>query len=273
MKLFVLCVAIAVVGVSCAPPELPQRPRPWWNHSTLFQNLITKSSSRIVGGFPVSIEDVPYQVSLRNWAGSHMCGGSIISSRWILTAAHCASASSSPMYTIMAGSTNRKEGTVFKLERIIPHPLYNGNTIDYDFSLIELKQDIEFDDTRSAIALPMQDEPLKEGALCRVSGWGDTKNWSESTTLLRATDVPSVDQDRCSTAYGGFGGITPRMLCAGYWEGGKDACQGDSGGPLASGGKLVGVVSWGYGCAMEGYPGVYSRVAAVRDWIQQETGL
>ncbi|XP_065077902.1 trypsin-1-like [Ochlerotatus camptorhynchus] len=274
MKSFLLCLAIAVVGVSCAPSEQPQRPRPWWNPSILFNHLTPKSTSRIVGGFKVTIEDVPYQISLRNWGGSHMCGGSIISSRWILTAGHCAYRSSNSMYTIRAGSTNRQEGgEVLKLKRIIQHPLYDPNIIDYDFSLLELKEEMSFDSTRAPIELPEQDEEVGDGALCRVSGWGDTMSSVESTTMLRATDVPAVNQDRCSTAYVDFGGVTPRMICAGYWEGGKDACQGDSGGPLASGGKLIGVVSWGYGCAEEGFPGVYSRVAAVREWIRKETGV
>ncbi|XP_019524966.3 trypsin 3A1 [Aedes albopictus] len=273
MKFVVLCVAIAAVGVLSAPPELPQRPRPWKTPSVLLERLNPNTSGRIVGGFKVTIEDVPYQVSLRNWSGFHICGGSIISPRWILTAAHCAPTSANPFSTIMVGSADRKQGKVFKLKRIISHPLYDPNTVDYDFSLLELREDMPFDSTRAPIPLPEQDESLAEGALCRVSGWGDTMSWTESTSMLRATDVPSIDQDRCSDAYTNFGGITPRMICAGYWEGGKDACQGDSGGPLVSNGKLVGVVSWGYGCALEGFPGVYARVAAVRDWIRKESGL
>lgn len=85
--------------------------------------------------------------------------------------------------------------------------------------------------------------------------------------------MPIVNQTVCSDAYASFGGITDRMICAGLTAGGKDACQGDSGGPLVADGKLVGVVSWGYGCARPNYPGVYSRVAAVRDWITKKTGV
>ena len=85
--------------------------------------------------------------------------------------------------------------------------------------------------------------------------------------------MPTVNQKECNKAYSDFGGVTDRMLCAGYQQGGKDACQGDSGGPLVADGKLVGVVSWGYGCAQAGYPGVYSRVAVVRDWVRENSGV
>ncbi|XP_065077903.1 trypsin 5G1-like [Ochlerotatus camptorhynchus] len=264
MKSFVMCLAIAVVSVSCAVSE-----QPWWNPNSI---------SRIVGGVEVDIEDVPYQISLRGWDGSHICGGSIISSRWVLTAGHCTPWSDQGYkYSIRAGSSNKNNGKEFKLKRIIKHPWYEEHrglySVEYDFSLLELKEEMPFDSTRSPIDLPAQYEQVNNGARCRVSGWGDTKTWSESTAILRAVYVHVIDQYRCNRTYEGFGNVRPSMICAGYWEGGKDACQGDSGGPLASGGKLIGVVSWGYGCAEEGFPGVYSRVASVRDWIREETGF
>lgn len=99
------------------------------------------------------------------------------------------------------------------------------------------------------------------------------KNPGDSRYHLRAAEVPVVNQEACGQAYESFGGITDRMICAGHTEGGKDACQGDSGGPLVAEGKLIGIVSWGYGCARPNYPGVYSRVAVVRDWIRENAGV
>lgn len=98
--------------------------------------------------------------------------------------------------------------------------------------------------------------------------------------MIYLAEVPLVNQRKCQDAYSSFSPITPRMICAGFYaEGGKDACQGDSGGPLVAYSsddkqpRLVGIVSWGYGCAKPKYPGVYSRVLAARDWIYVNTGI
>lgn len=146
------------------------------------------------------------------------------------------------------------------------HKQYSPSTIDFDFSILELEKDIPFDDTMKPIALPQQDEAVEDGTMLEVSGWGRTLNSNESNAKLRRAYVPKVNQQECNKAYGDYGGVTERMVCAGYKEGGKDSCQGDSGGPLAVNGTLFGIVSWGVGCAKPNYPGVYSRVAAVADW-------
>lgn len=85
--------------------------------------------------------------------------------------------------------------------------------------------------------------------------------------------VPIVNQLACKSLYGTISTVTDRMICAGYINGGKDACQGDSGGALARNGIAYGIVSWGYGCALPNYPGVYSRISSVADWIRTNTGL
>ncbi|XP_058058016.1 trypsin-1-like [Anopheles bellator] len=235
--------------------------------------VCVEGRSAIVGGFAIDISDAPYQVSLQN-RGSHNCGGSFLSSKWVLTAAHCTEgASASSLAVRYASSEHAKGGVLAQVARVVMHPKYDGGTIDHDFSLLELKEEVRFDDRAQPVDLPEQDEPVEDGTLCKVSGWGNTQNWNESTERLRAATVPTVNQKECEEAYADFGGITDTMLCAGYKKGGKDACQGDSGGPLFSDGKLVGVVSWGYGCAQAGYPGVYSRVASVRDWIRKTAGV
>lgn len=151
--------------------------------------------------------------------------------------------------------------------------MFDFFTIDYDFSLLELATSLMFSDKIQPIALPTQDEQVDDNSLCFVSGWGNTKNAQETRDKLRAAYVPSVNQNECQKTYDRFGDITDRMICAGYKKGGKDACQGDSGGPLVSNNKLIGVVSWGYMCAQPDYPGVYSRVASVRSWIDENTGI
>lgn len=178
--------------------------------------------------------------------------------------------------TAHVGSSNQRfGGYVIGVSQIIPHENFNRFTIDFDYALIRLSHPLPSNKKKiKSVQLPTQDEELVEGTHCFVSGWGDTKNPLESRVILRAVSVPYVDHVSCDDAYKIVGGITEQMICAGYHEeGGKDACQGDSGGPLVVNSILYGVVSWGFGCAQPLYPGVYSKVSAVRDWIQEKTGI
>ncbi|KFB42844.1 trypsin [Anopheles sinensis] len=228
---------------------------------------------RVVGGFEIDVSEAPYQVSLQYYK-RHNCGGSVLNSKWVLTAAHCTFGAPVSALSVRYGSSKHAAGgTVVAVKRVVMHPGYNSATIDYDFSLLELESEVTFSDSVQPVALPKQDEEVEDGTLTTVSGWGNTQSASESNEVLRAANVPTVNQKECDEAYESFGGVTDRMLCAGYKQGGKDACQGDSGGPLVTEGKLVGVVSWGYGCAKAGYPGVYSRVAAVRKWVHENSGV
>lgn len=195
---------------------------------------------------------------------------------------------------VRVGSSFRaKDGELVQVQEVTVHPKYNGFTIDYDFALLKLRKSLEFTENVKPVKLTEQDKSPSAGTLCTVSGWGNTQNPNESSEQLRAVSVPVVDQDVCDKAYQEFSGVTPRMLCAGLDQGGKDSCkdlylkkksvcaskiksfpgQGDSGGPLTSDGLLVGVVSWGKGCALKGYPGVYARVAAVRNWVKENSGV
>ena len=145
--------------------------------------------------------------------------------------------------------------------------------MDNDYILLKLKQPLTFNSDVKPACLPETSfAPDTTGQTCFVSGWGTLSSGGSLPKDLQYVDVAMITNSQCNSKFNG--GITDSMICAGYPSGGKDACQGDSGGPLVceKDGKsvLVGVVSWGIGCAEAQYPGVYSRVTltSVVSWIQ-----
>ncbi|XP_047609488.1 transmembrane protease serine 5 isoform X6 [Phacochoerus africanus] len=133
-------------------------------------------------------------------------------------------------------------------------------------------------DTVGAVCLPTEEQAFPRGSQCWVSGWGHTDpSHTHSSDTLQDTVVPLLSTQLCNSSCVYSGALTPRMLCAGYLDGRVDACQGDSGGPLVcldgDTWRLVGVVSWGHGCAEPNHPGVYSKVAEFLDWIQDTAQL
>ncbi|XP_033218169.1 trypsin-7-like [Belonocnema kinseyi] len=231
----------------------------------------TDDGGRIVGGFAADIENHPHQVSLR-YKGKHVCGGSIVSEEWILTAAHCVVGSSASDYSIKAGSSYIDGfGDNVDVSEIIVHENYEST--DYDIAALKLEEPIKYKSGIGPISLPTEEETYTSGTMATVTGWGTQRNSGSISKRLREVKVPLVSSSKCAELYGEEL-ITYRMICAGYIKsGGRDACQGDSGGPLVQDGRLIGIVSWGYRCAQPKYPGVYTRVAAVRSWITDKTGL
>ncbi|XP_041674895.1 trypsin delta-like [Drosophila eugracilis] len=112
-------------------------------------------------------------------------------------------------------------------------------------------------------SIPLADSSPQPRSLAFVSGWGSIESYGKGSTTLLGTTVAIVDRDSCMSSY--RGGISKDMICAS--APGKDSCGGDSGGPLVSDGKLVGIVSFGRGCAHSEYPGVYANVAELNPWI------
>ena len=230
----------------------------------------------IVGGVVAEKGEFPFQVSLQGSSGSHFCGGSLIKKNWVLTAGHCvASWSASNKIVLGMHDQKDKKGTeTFKSIKVVAHPLYNRSTLDYDYALIQLNADSKFrsiDLNRAEISIPEVDTaPVNVW----TSGWGTTSEGSYTLpNLLNKVEVPLVTTKACNAATAYNGEITDRMICAGLVAGGKDSCQGDSGGPLfvkqTSGDyMLVGVVSWGEGCARPNKFGVYSKVNVMVDWIE-----
>lgn len=260
---FIFALLLAVGLVAAGPLNNSKK------HNNFGVDFDALSEGRIVGGVAATAGQAPYQVSLL-YGGRHFCGGTIVSARWIITAAHCVDGTSVSQISIRYNTlTQGSGGQVIKSKTIIKHQDYNSNTIDNDIAAIELAEAMTLGQTNAQLVPVVESgsDPAS-GADAIISGWGALKEGGSSPSALQIVTVPIVGRDQCNANYGA-GMITDGMFCAGVSGGGKDACQGDSGGPVIVGGKLAGAVSWGYGCARPNYPGVYARVGKYVPWLQQ----
>lgn len=250
MLKFVIFLSVAVIGaLGASVPE----------------GMLPQLDGRIVGGTFTTISSFPWQISLQR-SGSHSCGGSIYSTDIIVTAAHCLQSVSPTILKVRVGSSYWSSGGILlSVAAFQNHDDYNPETMVNDIAVIRLSSSLTYSSTIKPIELATT--APANGAAATVSGWGTTLYGSSSIpTQLKYIDVQIVGRTQCASSVYGYGAeIRTTMICAAAT--GKDACQGDSGGPLVSGGLLVGVVSWGYGCAYANYPGVYSDVADLHSWV------
>ncbi|XP_037952638.1 trypsin-4 [Teleopsis dalmanni] len=238
-------------------------------------NSVT-AQNRIVNGKNARIEEFSYQLSLRR-STIHICGAAVLDTVWAITAAHCVDGFEKLplMFSLRIGSSTRMEGgEIVSITTIYKHPSYDADTMNYDIALLRTQPNRLRGDFVAPIKLPNVAEPILTDTVAIVSGWGHMSATEHVlSTTLKYTTVYAVDQAECNEAMKFQGGITEAMFCAAARN--TDACQGDSGGPIQVNGTLIGVVSWGVGCADPHYPGVYTRLSypAIRRWIKLYTKL
>uniref|UniRef100_H3C597 Zmp:0000001114 n=1 Tax=Tetraodon nigroviridis TaxID=99883 RepID=H3C597_TETNG len=243
-----------------------------------------RKRTKIVGGSDAGPGSWPWQVSLQMERYGHVCGATLVSSRWLVSAAHCfqdsdlikySDARAWRAYMGMRVMTSGSGGaTIRPIRRILLHPKYDQFTSDSDIALLELSSPVAFTDLVQPVCVPSPSHTFKTGTSCHVTGWGVLMEDGELASRLQEASVKIISRNICNKLYDDA--VTPRMLCAGNLQGGVDACQGDSGGPLVclERGRrwfLAGIVSWGEGCARLNRPGVYTQVVKFTDWIHQQT--
>ncbi|XP_068447476.1 coagulation factor IXa [Clinocottus analis] len=239
---------------------------------------------RIVGGEMSFPGEIPWQAALvQRHSSKIMCGASILSERWVVTAAHCLVKSTGPFF-IRVGEHNvfiredtEQDHDVLKKHI---HPRYNKTVslYNHDIALLYLKSPITFTTTVRPICIgPMAfiEGLVKKWSPATVSGWGRTRFLGAQATTLQKVKVPFTDRTECKRSSSAR--ISPFMFCAGYNNEAKDACQGDSGGPHTNSFHdtwfLTGIVSWGEECAKQGKYGVYTRVSLYYGWMNHVMGL
>ncbi|XP_076636759.1 uncharacterized protein LOC143349409 [Colletes latitarsis] len=230
---------------------------------------------RIIGGRPAIRGSWPWQIAVLNRFREAFCGGTLISSRWVLTAAHCIR---KRLYVrIGEHDLTVKEGTELELrvDSVTIHPEYDADTVDNDVAMLRLPIALTPSPSRGIVCLPAPNQPLPVNQLCTIIGWGKSRVTDHfGTDVLHQAQIPIVSAEACRDVYIDYR-ITDNMFCAGYRRGKMDSCAGDSGGPLLCRDPrksdhpwtIFGITSFGEGCGKRGKFGIYARLSNYVRWI------
>ncbi|XP_066495266.1 transmembrane protease serine 5 [Tiliqua scincoides] len=218
---------------------------------------------QVMEGKDKSLAHWPWQVSL-SLDAKHVCTGSLLSQEWIVTAAHCVhrllQLSNWVALPGLEVQTGVKEQVGASVEKVLPHPDYNGRSHDHDIAVLKLKEPLNFSDTVQAICLPQYHQDTPHRNTC----------WISAQAHSAKMPVTLISTQTCNSSCRYTGELTPRMLCFSYLDGSIKACQGDNGGPLVcqqeDTWRLAGI---GCRCAEPGQPSIYIKVAEFLDWIYQ----
>ncbi|SPP76217.1 blast:Trypsin-1 [Drosophila guanche] len=245
--------SVAKKGTSVARKSAPRK--------SIAKATPAKIQSKIVGGTTTTISTAPYLVQVRR--GTGLCGGSLVSTLWVLCAGHCVKGYSASQFLVRAGTTtlDGSDGVVRTVVFTAVAPRFTSTKMNMDASLLKLNETM----TGTNIGtISMGSFIPRAGSKVRIAGWGLTSEGGSTSRTLRATQITVVRQRVCKQEYSSLASITKYMFCARGRN--KDSCSGDSGGAVTRGSTLLGIVSFGYGCARSGYPGVYTAVARIRTW-------
>ncbi|XP_011477145.1 tissue-type plasminogen activator isoform X1 [Oryzias latipes] len=270
----------------------PRAPTTNNNQATCGQrldNTLSRPAFRIFGGRGSDITEQPWQAAInfyvpRHKRHFHLCGGVLIDSCWVLSAAHCFQEKDKPeILQVILGRTFRTQNSnseqIFKVEKLWIHEKFDSETYDNDIAILKLKTDIGLCAVNSEEVLPacLPDRGLElpDWTECEISGYGKSSEFSpEFSERVKRGHVRLWPKERCTPDVLSERTVTSNMLCAGDTRGKDDACKGDSGGPLVCRNQnrmtLMGLVSWGDGCGEKDKPGVYTRVSNYIDWINRK---
>jgi len=240
---------------------------------------VTVPKKKIVGGTKVPSTGIfPWQAALLH-NSRKFCGAVLVSKDWVVSAAHCMLYPADSLEVILGDlrTSTYDYGEVKKrVSYYTSHSDYSSSNYQNDIAVIKLSSPVSYTDTIRPICLPCNHRYVDfTGVSITIAGWGHDEENGQMTDDLMEVSVPIISNRDCAAKYTSY--IRTTSLCAGEPQGGKDSCQGDSGGPAVWGDTgvsyLLGVVSFGNGCAREGWPGVYARVTEYIQWIEQNTGV